>query len=63
MVAEVPGVMQSDVHVDLKDDILTLSAEHGETKYYKELLLPESFQSEKMSFICRNGIIEIRLMK
>ncbi|MCY2933314.1 MAG: Hsp20/alpha crystallin family protein [Planctomycetota bacterium] len=63
VVAEVPGVMQSDVHVDLKDDILTLSAEHGETKYYKELLLPESFQSEKMSFICRNGIIEIRLMK
>ena len=63
VVAEVPGVMEGDVHVELKDDILTISAERGETKYHKEMLLPESFTSDKMSFVCRNGILEIRFTK
>lgn len=63
IVAEVPGVMQEDVRLELHDDVLALVAERGEKKYRKELLLPASFSSDKMSVTCRNGILEITLVK
>lgn len=63
IIAEVPGIMQEDVRLELQDDILIFSAEKGESKYRKELLLPTSFSSGQMSFTCRNGILEIRLGK
>lgn len=63
IVAEVPGVMQEDVRLDLQDDILIFVAEKGDSKYRKELLLPSSFLSVQMSFTCRNGILEIHLSK
>ena len=63
IVAEVPGIMQEDVQLELHEDILILAAEKGESKYRKELLLPASFSSGQMRFTCRNGILEIRLSK
>ncbi len=63
IVAEVPGVTQEDVRVELHDDILTLVAERGEKKYRKEMLLPTSFSSDKMSYLCRSGIVEIHIDK
>lgn len=59
IVAEVPGITQEDVLLELQDDILIFSAEHGECKYRKEVLLPTSFPSDKMSFTCRNGLLEV----
>lgn len=63
IIAEVPGIEQEDVRPELQDDILIFSAEKGDSKYRKELLLPASFSSAQMSFTCRNGILEIRLSK
>lgn len=63
IVAEVPGITEEEVQLELHDDILILAAEKGETKYRKEVLLPASFSSEMMSFTCRNGILEIRILK
>lgn len=63
VIAEVPGIEQEDVRLELKDDILIFSAEKGESRYRKELLLPAIFSSGQMSFTCRNGILEIRLNK
>ena len=63
VVAEVPGITQEDVQLELQDDILILVAEKGETKYRKEVLLPISVSQERMRFSCRNGILEIRLAK
>lgn len=63
IIAEVPGIMQEDVRLELKDDILIFSAEKGDSKYRKELLLPASFSSDQMSFTCRNGLLEVRLNK
>ncbi len=63
IVAEVPGIMQEDVQLELHDDILILAAEKGDKKYRKEVLLSASFSSDKMSFSCRNGILEIKLIK
>ena len=63
IVAEVPGIMQEDVQLELHEDVLTLAAGKGDKKYRKEVLLPASFSSDKMSFSCRNGILEIQLRK
>lgn len=63
IVAEVPGVMPEDVSLELHEDILTLAAARGDKKYRKEILLPASFSHDRMSFVCRSGILEIRLAK
>ena len=63
LVAEMPGVSETDVHVELKDDILTLAAARGDTKYRKEVLLPRAFTAAQMTHICRNGILKVKLIK
>jgi HSP20 family protein len=63
VVAEMPGIGEDDVTLDLKDDILTIAAERGPKKYRKEVLLPASFDSEKLSRTCRNGMLEVRLAR
>ncbi len=63
IVAEMPGVEGKDIHVDLKDDILQVSAETREKKYRKEILLKESFAKDKMTCAYKNGVLEIKLMK
>jgi len=63
IIAEVPGVVQEDIYLELNDDVLIFSAEKGDKKYRKEILLPESYSSDRMSFSCRNGILEIKMNK
>jgi HSP20 family protein len=60
IVAEMPGIRKSDVRLDVKDDLLTVHAEHGDKKYRKEILLPKSYPSEKMVVSCNNGIVKIK---
>lgn len=59
VVAEMPGIGADDVQLELKDDILSISAARGIKKYRKEVLLPRSFKPEQMSHSCRNGILEV----
>jgi HSP20 family protein len=63
VVAEMPGVGADDVHVELKEDILTIAAERGSKRYRKEVLLPSAFAAEAMTRTCRNGIVEIKLAR
>jgi HSP20 family protein len=63
IVAEMPGIAEEDVGIDLKDDILTLHADRAGKKYRKEILLPGSFEREKMTVSCNNGIVEINCRK
>jgi len=60
IVAEMPGIGEEDVRLDVKDDLLTIRAEKGEKKYCKEVLLPRSYLREKMLISCNNGILEIK---
>ncbi len=62
IVAEMPGVSAEDVQLDIKDDLLAISAERGDKKYRKEVLLPESYPREKMQVSCNNGVLEIKCM-
>lgn len=63
VVAEMPGVAEEDVALELKDDILTITAAKGEQKYRKEVLLPESFEAHRMSRTCHNGVLEVKFTR
>jgi HSP20 family protein len=61
IVAEMPGIGEGDLTLELRDDILAISAERGSKKYRKEVLLPGSFDPASMTRTCRNGVLEIKL--
>jgi HSP20 family protein len=61
--AEMPGVNQEDIKLDLKEDILDISAQTGDRKYHKEILLPAKVQAETLVSSYNNGILEIRVKK
>jgi len=61
--AEMPGVNQEDVKLDLKGDILDISAQTGDRKYHKEVLLPAKVKAETLTSSYKNGILEISVKK
>jgi HSP20 family protein len=61
--AEMPGVNQKDIKLDLKEDILDIFAQTGERKYHKEVLLPAKVRAETIVSSYNNGILEIRVKK
>jgi HSP20 family protein len=61
VLAEMPGISDDDVSIELNGDILTINAASGRKKYYKETVLPRSFDSHGMSSSCRNGILAVKL--
>jgi HSP20 family protein len=63
VVAEMPGVSEPDIKYEIKGDILIISGENRDRKYYKELLLPALIDEKKTSYSNRNGIIEFKLWK
>ena len=54
---------EKNLHIELNGDILLISSEEVEPRYRKELLLPGSFTGSQMTFHCRNGVLEIQLLK
>ena len=60
LVAEMPGIQADQVQIEIKDDILTLTAASGDKKYHKELLLPKSYDPDQVAISAKNGIVEIR---
>jgi len=63
ILAEMPGINQGDIHLDLKDDILDIRAESGKRKYHKEVLLPALVQPGTLTSRYNNGILEIKVSK
>ena len=63
IIAEMPGIEESDIKTDLKEDILEISAKGKNRTYHKELLLPVKVVSQNMSHKFTNGILEIRIKK
>lgn len=61
--AEMPGVEEKDIQLDLKDDILDIRAESGQRKYHKEVLLPAPVNPKTMTSRYSNGILEIEVSK
>jgi len=63
IIAEIPGVNEDDIKTEVKGDILILTAESGDMKYSKEILLPKEAETRKIKSTYRNGILKIRLEK
>lgn len=63
VIAEIPGVQAEGVAVDVKGDILEISATGKNRKYRKEVLLPMQAPKETISHTYKNGILEIRIPK
>jgi HSP20 family protein len=62
VVAEVPGVREQDLKIDLVGgDVLIIEAERRSARYRKELLLPRACSRDRMTIKCNNGVVEIRL--
>ena len=62
IVAELPGVSEAQVQVELKDDILTISTS-GDRLYAKEILLSAEVEPGSLRQTYTNGILELRLKK
>ncbi|MDO8673302.1 MAG: archaeal heat shock protein Hsp20 [Dehalococcoidia bacterium] len=63
IVVELPGVAESAIKIEVKDDILTLSAEGRDRKYAKELLLPYVVDPSTVKQSYQNGVLEIQVGK
>jgi HSP20 family protein len=64
IIAEMPGIEAEDVKFDLRDDILSLSAQRGDKKYRKEVLLPGGkFRQNQVTVSCKHGIVEMKCMR
>ena len=63
IIAELPGIDEKSIKLELKEDILLLEAESKDRKYTKEILLPVQidFESKEMKF--QNGILEVKFKK
>ncbi|MDD5773807.1 MAG: Hsp20/alpha crystallin family protein [bacterium] len=61
--AEMPGVNEGDIKIDLKGDILEISAETGDRKYHKEILLPAKVRADTIKFFYKNGMLEVKVKK
>ncbi len=62
VVAELPGVEEKEIRIEVEDDTLKFSSA-GKRKYAKELLLPCPVDESTMKTTYKNGILEIKLSK
>ncbi len=63
VIAEMPGVNESDISFDVKGDMLSIRARRGERKYSKDLQLPAAVTENGAEAAYRNGILELKLRK
>jgi HSP20 family protein len=63
VIAEIPGVSEDGISVDLKGDIFEISAVGKNRRYHKEVLLPVKVKKETLSYTYKNGILEVRIKK
>jgi HSP20 family protein len=63
IVAELPGVAEKEIHFEVKGDVLHLTANHGDRKYQKEMLLPAPVLEKGATSSYRHGVFELKLPK
>ena len=61
--AEMPGVNEEGISVDLKGDILEIKAVNTDRQYHKEILLPAKVTPETLVKSYKNGILEVIIRK
>ncbi len=61
VVAEMPGIDEKDVHIEIKGDILNITADGLNRKYQKEILLSREATADQMTWSYKNGMLEIKM--
>ena len=62
IIAELPGVNDKDIKIEVKGDRLVLFAMSQGRQYHKDIVLPCTVK-KKPSLTCKNGILKISLEK
>jgi len=60
VVAEMPGVAEDEVAIEIHDDVLSLTTT-GDRKYEKEIVLPAAVDGASVKKSFKNGILELRM--
>ena len=63
VISEMPGIEETDIKIDLKEDILEISAIGKHRTYRKEMLLPLKMNKSNLQHKFTNGILEIKISK
>jgi HSP20 family protein len=63
VVAELPGVEKKDIKLHALDDVLTISVDTTDRKYYKEIKLPTEVDPRGSKSSYKNGVLEVTLQK
>lgn len=63
VIAELPGVSEENIKIEVSQDMLNLTASNKDRKYAKEILLPGKVKREPLKTSYKNGILEVTLGK
>lgn len=67
VVAELPGVIEEEVNLEVFDDVLVIETrdefEGKKTHYYKEILLPFPVEAKILDSSFSNNVLEVTLQK
>jgi HSP20 family protein len=63
IVAELPGVEKNDIKLHGTEDMLTVSVDTPQRKYYKEITLPAKVKVKETKTQYKNGVLEVTLPK
>ncbi len=63
VMAEMPGIRDEGISVDLKGDILAIKGTNKHRNYYKEVLLPAKVKPGTLTSNYKNGVLEVRIKK
>ena len=63
VMAELPGVEENEISLNVEDNTLTISTDTSAQTYFKEVKLPTPVKKKAVEYTYRNGILEVKLMK
>jgi len=63
VVVELPGVEKSDIKLHGTEDSITISVDTPQSKYYKDVNLPEKVRVREAKSTYKNGVLEVVLPK
>jgi len=63
VMAEMPGIREEAISVDLKGDVLAIKGVNKHRNYYKEVLLPSKVKPDTLTSNYKNGVLEVRIKK
>jgi HSP20 family protein len=63
VVAELPGVEKKDIKLHGTEDLLTISVDTPQRKYYKEVQMPAKVDVKRAKTEYKNGVLEVKLPK